>query len=55
MNRLAMIAVTCILGLALAACGENNAPKPAVGKTDNSATTTTNNPAPAKTDNTQNH
>ncbi len=54
MNRLAMIAVTCILGLALAACGESNTPKPAVGKTDNSATTTTN-PAPAKTDNTQNH
>ncbi|WP_157010329.1 hypothetical protein [Legionella fallonii] len=51
MNRLAMIAATCILGLALAACGENNTPKPAADKTG----TTTPAPTPAKTDNTQHH
>jgi|HubBroStandDraft_6_1064221.scaffolds.fasta_scaffold1766654_2 hypothetical protein len=48
MNRIAMIVVTCVLGLVLTACGENNAPKPAVGKT-NAPTTTNQTPA------TQNH
>lgn len=52
MNRIAMIAVTCILGLLLAACGENNSPKPAAGKTNAPETT---NQTPAKTDTIQNH
>lgn len=56
MNRLAMIAATCVLGLVLSACGDNNAPKPEAGKTDVPATTTPDKTdATVKTDGEQSH
>ena len=50
MNRLAMIAVTCVLGFVLTACGEQSTPKPTAGTTDTPASQTTDQTTPAKTD-----
>ncbi len=47
MNRLAMIAVTCVLGFVLTACGEQSTPKPTTA-TDTPASQTTT-PTPDQT------
>ncbi|BCA96142.1 hypothetical protein TUM19329_25030 [Legionella antarctica] len=49
MNRLAMIAVTCFLGFALTACGEQSTPRPTTDTTETPAVQTTS-PTPDQTD-----
>lgn len=53
MNRLAMIAVTCVLGFVLTGCGEQSTtPKPTAGTTEAPANQTPNQttPTPTQTD-----